>query len=392
MDGHLELSKEDEDQFVGEEVEKEEQKVPVSSESAMKDEEHEPRIPCPQRLIEESREVPNSEGQDKQTIRRLRREVRGKNTIGEEVSTEEEHHDMKPPLITLIKNNCSYGRNPLEDPKQHISTFLKSCGAIKPDGIDHDTYKLLLFPFSLRGEAAQWLETFPQRSITSWDDLVTKFLAKFSSSQQIIKLKEGVHPFTQGEEEPLFKAWERYKKANDKRISDLETMIKKLMEVQVHETKNHMDAYKKLEEHILLLAHHFSKTTKKGEIPFNITENRPNNNENATKREEWKKIIEESKKILDKESTSQEKHNKEVLQGETEDRIREDQKIPTKKFSLGDKVLLNIQTMKVSPQLSDHYIVTKILPRKFIEVIKENTGRKFTVKKDKLRHYALQFP
>ena len=123
---------------------------------------------------------------------------------------------MKPPLITLIKNNCSYDGNPSEDPQQHISTFLRTCNAVKTDGPDHDTYKILLFPFSLKGEAAQWFETFPQGSITSWDDLVTKFLAKFTSSREIIQLKEEEHLFTQGDEEPLFKAWERYKKATDK--------------------------------------------------------------------------------------------------------------------------------------------------------------------------------
>ncbi|XP_057734314.1 uncharacterized protein LOC130949677 [Arachis stenosperma] len=145
-----------------------------------------------------------------------RRETRGKAIIVEGISEEEEHHDMKPQLIALIKNNCSYGGNPLEDPKQHISVFLRTCGAVNSDCANHDAYKLLLFPFSLRDEAAQWLKTFPQESITSWDDLVAKFLAKFSSSQQNIKMKEGIHPFIQGEEEPLFKAWERHMKANDK--------------------------------------------------------------------------------------------------------------------------------------------------------------------------------
>ncbi|XP_015947215.1 uncharacterized protein LOC107472178 [Arachis duranensis] len=123
---------------------------------------------------------------------------------------------MKPQLVTLIKNNCSYGGNPLEDPKQHISTFLRTCGVINLEGANHDTWKLSLFPFSLRDEAAQWLETMPQGSITSWDELVTKFLTKFSSSQQNIKMKEGIQPFIQGEEESLFKPWERYKKVNDK--------------------------------------------------------------------------------------------------------------------------------------------------------------------------------
>ena len=118
---------------------------------------------------------------------------------------------MKPQLITLIENNCSYGGNPLEDSEQHLSIFLRIC-----DVVNHDVYKLLLFPFSLKDEAAQWLETLPQGSITSWDGLVAKFLAKFSTSRQNIKMKEGTHPFMQGEEEPLLKAWERYKKANDK--------------------------------------------------------------------------------------------------------------------------------------------------------------------------------
>ncbi|XP_057755922.1 uncharacterized protein LOC130975107 [Arachis stenosperma] len=123
---------------------------------------------------------------------------------------------MKPQLITLIKNNCSFVGSPLEDPKQHISTFLRTCGVVNLEGVNHDTWKLSLFPFSLKDEAAQWLETMPQGSITSWDELVTKFLTKFTSSQQNIKMKEGIQPFIQGEEESLFKPGEKCKKANDK--------------------------------------------------------------------------------------------------------------------------------------------------------------------------------
>ncbi|KAL4397295.1 hypothetical protein AHAS_Ahas01G0177600 [Arachis hypogaea] len=76
-----------------------------------------------------------------------------------------------------------------------------------------------------------------------------------------------------------------------------------------------------------------------GEKRVNIfsraTEDKLTNNEDAARKEGWKKIIEESKKTLDEENTSQEKHNKEFLQGETEDRIKEKQKNPTGKFSLG---------------------------------------------------------
>ncbi|KAL4356874.1 hypothetical protein AHAS_Ahas09G0130300 [Arachis hypogaea] len=150
---------------------------------------------------------------------------------------------------------------------------------------------------------------------------------------------------------------------------------------------------KGIEEQIAQLVKYFAEMGEKKSNTFLKTiEDKPTDNEDATKKEGWKRIIEDNEKTLDKGSTSQEKHNKEFFQGETEDRTKEKQKIPTGKFSLGDRVMINIQTMKVSPQLSDHYIVTKILPQEFIEVIKEETGRKFTVKKDKLRHCDFQPP
>jgi len=99
----------------------------------------------------------------------------------------------------------------LEDPNQHLSTFLRICDTVKSNGVNPETYKLLLFPFSLRDKAAQWLETFPQGSITSWDDLVTKFLAKFYPPQRVIRLKTEVQTFTQLDAENLYEAWERYK-------------------------------------------------------------------------------------------------------------------------------------------------------------------------------------
>nr|GEW11403.1 reverse transcriptase domain-containing protein [Tanacetum cinerariifolium] len=39
--------------------------------------------------------------------------------------------------------------------------------------------KLLLFPFSLEGEARIWLDKEPPRSILTWEDLVSKFINQF---------------------------------------------------------------------------------------------------------------------------------------------------------------------------------------------------------------------
>ena len=65
--------------------------------------------------------------------------------------------ELKPQLITLVQNNYAYGGGPLEDPNQHLSVFLRICETVKTNGVHPDIYKLLLFPFSLRGNATQWL-------------------------------------------------------------------------------------------------------------------------------------------------------------------------------------------------------------------------------------------
>ncbi|XP_057719632.1 uncharacterized protein LOC130934058 [Arachis stenosperma] len=119
--------------------------------------------------------------------------------------------ELKPQLITLVQNNCSFGGGPLEDPNQHLSIFLKICETVKTSGVHPDIYKLLLFLFSLRDKASQWLETFPKESINSWEELVSKFLAKFYPPQRIIRLKTEVQTFTQMDGKLLYEAWERYK-------------------------------------------------------------------------------------------------------------------------------------------------------------------------------------
>ncbi|XP_015939897.1 uncharacterized protein LOC107465435 [Arachis duranensis] len=119
--------------------------------------------------------------------------------------------ELKPQLITLVQNNCSYGGGPLEDLNQHLSTFLRICDTVKTNGVHPNIYKLLLFPFFLRDKIAQWLEAFPRESINNWEDLVNKFLAKFYPPQRIIRLKTEVQTFTQIDGESLYDAWERYK-------------------------------------------------------------------------------------------------------------------------------------------------------------------------------------
>ena len=63
-----------------------------------------------------------------------------------------------------------------EDPNLHILNFLEVCDLVKYNGVSDDAICLWLFPFSLKDKAKHWLTTEPPDSITTWDELVEKFL------------------------------------------------------------------------------------------------------------------------------------------------------------------------------------------------------------------------
>nr|XP_016495533.1 PREDICTED: uncharacterized protein LOC107814608 [Nicotiana tabacum] len=68
---------------------------------------------------------------------------------------------------------------PHEDRQQHILNFLEISDTYITNGVTPDYVRLTLFPFSLLGEAKQWLKAEPANSITSWNDLARIFLASW---------------------------------------------------------------------------------------------------------------------------------------------------------------------------------------------------------------------
>ena len=66
-----------------------------------------------------------------------------------------------------------------ENPNMHLTTFIEVCDTIKYNGLTEEALRLRLFLFSLGDRAKHWLTSQPPDSITSWNDLVQKFLTKF---------------------------------------------------------------------------------------------------------------------------------------------------------------------------------------------------------------------
>ncbi|GJS85289.1 reverse transcriptase domain-containing protein [Tanacetum coccineum] len=98
--------------------------------------------------------------------------------------------ELKQPLINLVQSNKFTGRHP-EVPNTSI--------------------KLLLFPFSLDGEARDWLDKEPPRSILTWDDLVSKFINQFFPPSKTTYLRNKITNFFQEPNETFNEAWERFK-------------------------------------------------------------------------------------------------------------------------------------------------------------------------------------
>ncbi|GJX08186.1 zinc finger, CCHC-type containing protein [Tanacetum coccineum] len=57
--------------------------------------------------------------------------------------------------------------------------------------------RLRLFQFSLRDQASNWLERILARSISTWEDLTTRFLAQFFPPGRTAKLQNDILMFQQ---------------------------------------------------------------------------------------------------------------------------------------------------------------------------------------------------
>ncbi|GJX42101.1 putative reverse transcriptase domain-containing protein [Tanacetum coccineum] len=96
---------------------------------------------------------------------------------------------------TTSMRHHSVGAKRMLIPRTSVKDFLKLVDSLDFDGENRERTRLCLFKFSLRDQAGNWLERLPAGSITTWEDLTTRFLSKFFPPERTAKLRNDILMF-----------------------------------------------------------------------------------------------------------------------------------------------------------------------------------------------------
>ena len=115
---------------------------------------------------------------------------------------QENNFELKSVTLQMLQNIMFHGL-PNENSNMHLTNFIEVCDTVKYNGVTEEALILRLFPLSLGDRAKHWLTSQPLDSITSWNDLVQKFLTKFFPLGKIAQLVQEINTFRQLEGESL---------------------------------------------------------------------------------------------------------------------------------------------------------------------------------------------
>ncbi|GJW90401.1 hypothetical protein Tco_0167954 [Tanacetum coccineum] len=86
--------------------------------------------------------------------------------------------EIQGTFLVKIREDAFNG-NDGENTYEHINKLLKIVGPIKINGLTQDRSRLSIFPVSLAGAAYEWFTKECIGSITTWDNMLEKFILKF---------------------------------------------------------------------------------------------------------------------------------------------------------------------------------------------------------------------
>ncbi|GKE19124.1 hypothetical protein Tco_1426701 [Tanacetum coccineum] len=121
-----------------------------------------------------------------------------------------DNFELKGQFLKELRTNTFSGSDH-EDANEHIEKVLEIMDLFHIPNITIDQVMLRAFHMSLTGAASHWLRNKPSGSITTWEDLKTKFLSKYCPPSRTAKKMEEINNFQQEPNENLYQAWDRFK-------------------------------------------------------------------------------------------------------------------------------------------------------------------------------------
>ncbi|GJY80858.1 retrovirus-related pol polyprotein from transposon TNT 1-94, partial [Tanacetum coccineum] len=112
---------------------------------------------------------------------------------------------LKGQFLKELRTNTFSGLDH-EDANEHIEKVLEIIDLFHIPNIILDQVMLKAFPMSFTGASSRWLRNKPTGSITTWEDLKTKFLRKYCPPAHTAKKMEEINNFQQESDENLYQA------------------------------------------------------------------------------------------------------------------------------------------------------------------------------------------
>ncbi|GKE44110.1 hypothetical protein Tco_1471394 [Tanacetum coccineum] len=101
---------------------------------------------------------------------------------------DKDNFELKGQFLKELQTNTFSGSDH-EYANKHIEKVLEIMDLFHIPNITIDRVMLRAFPMSLTGAASRWLRNKPSGSITTWEDLKTKFLNKYCPPARTAKKK-----------------------------------------------------------------------------------------------------------------------------------------------------------------------------------------------------------
>jgi hypothetical protein len=134
----------------------------------------------------------------------------------EDIKVQESHskleatkYEIKARIIEMAAPTPFDGMD-MENPYRHIRHFTMLCNMVRREGVPDEWFKWNLFPYSLASEAKTWYLFASFEVEGNWNKMTKKFCEKFFPIRKVHHLRRQVITFTQGEEEGIYQACNRF--------------------------------------------------------------------------------------------------------------------------------------------------------------------------------------